>query len=246
MNTKAQAEALKTRAEEGGDFAKLARENSLDGATKDLGGALGFVTAGKPILGIGNDPKFQEAVLTMDIDQVRILESEKGWHVILAEKKEGGGLTPLDDVHDEIKQLLVPQTFGKIYQAELARAREIAGAEIDEVAFGQVTGTKENVGRMMIVAKQQGDPKGKIEIYRRVTYDFPASKHAAEAQFRMAYHLLVDGKDQEGARRELARLKRKYSKSRYAAGGEYLSENLDMDPEMIGTAEEVLRTAAGK
>jgi PPIC-type PPIASE domain len=100
--TQAEAVNLLARARGGADFAELAQRYSQDENTKGLGGALGFVEADKAILGIGNDRDFQQAVLPLQPGELTVARSRLGWHVIKVEKREGGGITPLDQVSGEI------------------------------------------------------------------------------------------------------------------------------------------------
>jgi hypothetical protein len=244
VNSRPEADRIKKLAEGGEDFSDLARKHSLDANTRDLGGALGFVSGGKSIIGIGKNAAFEEAVLVLDQGEMTIVQTDKGWHVVKAEKREGGDLTPIDEVYEQIAEGLVSSSFVEVYQAELARARDLTDAKFDENALVLVTGTPQNTGRIMQAAKQAPDTRAKVEMYRRVAYDFADSKHAAEAQFRMAYALLVEAKDKRGAERELLRLQKRYPKSRYGPAGAYLLEHLDDDPELFGSAEDVLKAAS--
>jgi parvulin-like peptidyl-prolyl isomerase len=244
VSSRAEAERIKGEVESGQDFGKLARRYSLDTNTKDLGGAIGYVVSGKSIPGIGKNAAFEEAVMVLEQGEVTIVETEKGWHLVIAEKREGGTLTPLDEVFEEIREDLGPRTFGAIYQQELSRARDITNAKFDPVTFEFVTGIAENPGRLMLLAEQQENVRVRLETYRRVAYDFMTTKEASRAQFMLGYTYLTGALDKRAAERELLRLQTQFSGSRWRRAGDYLLEHLDDDPEIIGTPDEILKLSA--
>jgi peptidyl-prolyl cis-trans isomerase C len=245
VRTQDEAQRLKVQAEAGTDFAALARQHSQDANTRDLGGALGMIEQGKDPVGI-RDSGFVQAVLLMEEGEIAVIQSGLGWHVVKAEKKEGGGPQPLEEVYERISQGLLPRNFGRIYNEELAKAREDIGVQYVAENIEKATGVKDSADRLMSIAPRQGDAVGKIEIYRRVAYDFPDSKFAAEAQFMMGYTALVELKDRDQARKALERLGDRFGQSRWKKAGDYLLENIDVeDPTSLGTPREILHKAEG-
>lgn len=73
---KAEAEALLKEIEDGGDFVALAREKSEDPGSKENGGDLGWAPRGLFV------PPFDEAVFSMEVGEVRLVQSDFGWHII--------------------------------------------------------------------------------------------------------------------------------------------------------------------
>ena len=92
---KEKAEGLLARAKNGEDFAKLAREHSVDG-TASNGGDLGYVTKDSI------DPVFADAVFSMSQGEIRLIKTSFGHHVIKLTEKKPAGVAPLDDVRDYI------------------------------------------------------------------------------------------------------------------------------------------------
>lgn len=242
--TKAEAEKLQERIQNGEDFTKLARQYSKDAQTRDLGGALGYVEAGKPILGFGRNVALERAILALNEGQTTVVHTDKGWHVVLAQKKEGGTIMPFDEVRDQITEALGPRLFARVYQQKLIAAREAVGYKYNAKNMETFSGVANNTARLMLVAAQQSDWEAKLEIYRRVAYDFPDEPQAAEAQFMMGYTYMKEGHDPSQAKRELSRLVKHYPKSKWRKGADYLLAHLDMDPEDMGTPVEILQ--AGK
>lgn len=73
---KAEAEALLKQLEDGGDFAALAGEKSEDPGSKEQGGDLGWAPRGLFV------PEFDEAIFTMKVGELRLVQSQFGWHII--------------------------------------------------------------------------------------------------------------------------------------------------------------------
>jgi len=228
--TEAEAEALRKQAEGGANFADLARKNSLDETTRDIGGALGMITSGGKILGFpgdGRSSSFEAAALPLEEGKIAVAETQLGWHVIKCEKREGGGLKPLDEVYNDIAKAMARRDFATIYNDELYKAREKFHAEIDEQAMERFTGVTHNVDRLLSIAESHPDPGGRIELYRRVVFDFPGDEHAPYAQFMIAYLNLVELNDSYSARKALNQLAARYKDSEWHTAGEYLRQYLD-------------------
>jgi peptidyl-prolyl cis-trans isomerase C len=107
---KERAEALLARVKKGEDFAKLARENSMD-ASASQGGDLGFAT--KDALG----PEFGQAAFSLPIGGVALVKSQYGYHVIKVTDKRKEGLSTLDEIKDKLTDFLRNQKS----QAELTK-----------------------------------------------------------------------------------------------------------------------------
>lgn len=73
---KAEAEALIVQLNEGADFVALAAERSDDPGSKDAGGELGWAPRGVFV------PEFEEAIFSMQAGEIRLVESDFGWHII--------------------------------------------------------------------------------------------------------------------------------------------------------------------
>jgi len=113
------AKSLLARAQQGEDFAKLAREYSEDSGTRNEGGDLGFI--GRDIL-----PKpLEELVFSMRVGEVRgPVRADRGFHVIKLVDKRTKEAKPFADVQDEIRARLRQREMErqtKIYLGELRK-----------------------------------------------------------------------------------------------------------------------------
>ena len=108
----------------GGDFAKLAAENSIDPSGKDNGGDLGFFKKGDMV------PEFSEMAFSLKEGQTaeRPVKSQFGWHVIRVDKVRTVAQS-LDDLREEI----TGQISQEVVTAEVARLR--GGAKIERFNF---------------------------------------------------------------------------------------------------------------
>ena len=108
----------------GGDFAKLAADNSIDPSGKDNGGDLGFFRKADMV------PEFSEAAFALKEGQTadRPVKSQFGWHVIRVDKVRAVALG-LEDLREEISN----QITQEVVNAEVARLR--GGAKIERFNF---------------------------------------------------------------------------------------------------------------
>ena len=103
------AEAVRKRLADGGDFAALAKELSLDETSKDNGGEIpGTVSEGTPIPGIGISEAFTAAVFATEPGKVAdtIVKTDKGAHVIRVRGRLPGRTPQLDEVQRRVAQEL--------------------------------------------------------------------------------------------------------------------------------------------
>jgi hypothetical protein len=236
--------------ESGAKFTDLARKYSLDGTTGDIGGNLGYVEKGKPVLGLGQEPAFVNAVLDMEEGDAAVLQSQKGWHVVLAEKKEGGEPAPLEEVYRSIETQIAQRRFNTVYNEALEDAREQVGVEFRHDAIAEYTGISNSVETLMASVDGALGPGAQIEIYRRVAFDHAKSEHAPEALFRIAYLQLVELKDAAAAGKSIRRLEKVYPQSDWTKAAVVLREHLEeaetegLDARM-GTPEDILKRVTG-
>jgi peptidyl-prolyl cis-trans isomerase C len=108
----------------GGDFAKLAADNTLDPSGKDSGGDLGFFKKGDMV------PEFSDMAFSLKEGQTadRPVKTQFGWHVIRVDKVRTVAQS-LDDLRDEITN----QISQEVVSAEVDRLR--SGAKIERFNF---------------------------------------------------------------------------------------------------------------
>jgi parvulin-like peptidyl-prolyl isomerase len=121
------AEELRRRAAAGEDFARLARENSDDAATRERGGDLGTFARDT------HARAFDEAAFALKVGGVSpVVETEYGFHVIKLARREAARAVSLDEAAPEIRQRLAATKQAQVLQGWLEAARARAQVRVAE------------------------------------------------------------------------------------------------------------------
>lgn len=116
------AKEVKKKLDDGGDFAKLAKEYSSDGSAEE-GGKLGYFSAGDMV------PEFEDAAYDMKKGEISDpVQSEHGFHIIkindIRDKEESIG--KYEDVKDDLKREILSK------EMDPAKAQEKIQKVMDE------------------------------------------------------------------------------------------------------------------
>ncbi|MFP4485081.1 MAG: peptidylprolyl isomerase [Spirochaetaceae bacterium] len=114
------AEDIKSRLEDGADFATLAEEES-DGPSASRGGDLGTFGRGQMV------PDFEEAAFNLEVGEISdVVETSFGYHVIQVTDKADSGAQSYADAKPQIDQYLSQQKQAEAIQAYLDDLKEDA------------------------------------------------------------------------------------------------------------------------
>lgn len=117
----AKAQQLLKQVRAGGDFAKLAREQSQDPGSAPNGGDLGFFPKGQM------DSAFEAAAFGLKPGAVSgVVETSFGFHIVKVHERRGPRTTPLAEVSGQIKEFLTERQR----EAKIAEFVEQAKAKI--------------------------------------------------------------------------------------------------------------------
>ena len=95
------AEKLLKKLRKGADFAKLARSYSIDKATKEKGGDLGFIERRDM------PPAFSEKAFALKEGEIsEPVKTHRGYHIITVDEKQEPGVKPLGEVREKIGETL--------------------------------------------------------------------------------------------------------------------------------------------
>lgn len=106
------ANEVKEKLDDGEDFAKLAKEYSMDDANAEEGGDLGFFTVGSMV------PEFEDVAFNLEVGDISDpVGTDFGFHIIelLDVKESDEDIGSLEDNEDEIRQIIMDS---KVDQAE--------------------------------------------------------------------------------------------------------------------------------
>ena len=111
------AKSLKAKLDAGGDFATLAKENSLDPGTKDNGGNLGFYQYDSTDL----VSEFMDGFKNLKEGEVSDpVKSQFGYHLIKATDLKNEEVLSFDKVKDKIKAALLEQKQDNTFNSKIA------------------------------------------------------------------------------------------------------------------------------
>jgi hypothetical protein len=208
----------------GEDIASVARDVSVDQATKQAGGLTRAIALGDDLPGAGMSAEFIEGLFEWKVGEVAgPLRSDKGWHVLRIEDKEEAGLKPLDDVRDDIERSLKPAKTREYYDAVLAQLKERFKATVDEAAFKPQTRTEEE---LFTLAQEAEDPLMRLSYYGELILGYPDGEHADEAQFMIGFIHSEELGNYDAARSAFNRLLEHYPDSELRDSANWMLENM--------------------
>lgn len=126
VETAEEARALYEKIKAGEDFAKLAKENSIDPGSAENGGELDWFTIGTMVT------EFNDTAYDLEVNEVsEPVQSQHGFHIIqLLEKREVADYASLEDQKDKIKDTIKAQKAGSTDWATV-EARLLKEVKID-------------------------------------------------------------------------------------------------------------------
>jgi peptidyl-prolyl cis-trans isomerase D len=114
---KAKADDILKQVRAGGDFAKLAEKNSDDTNNAKNGGDLGWVVRGQMV------PEFEKATFALQPNEIGMVKTNYGFHIVQALEKEPARLQTLDEVRAPLVAGLKNQGVSERMQSQIDQAR---------------------------------------------------------------------------------------------------------------------------
>jgi len=148
VKDEAAAQAVLKRLKGGEKFDALAKELSLDAATKDKGGDVpDWAEKGAPIPGIGASDEVTAAIFTTEAGKLveKPVKSDQGFHVIKVRTREPERQRPFEEVKVEVYRALRGQKSRDVQQQLLAELRDRYNVIIHRAQFAP---------------KEEAEPKG--------------------------------------------------------------------------------------
>jgi foldase protein PrsA len=110
--TKEEADAILAQLKQGGDFAAIAKEKSIDPGSKDKGGDLGFFGKGAMV------PEFETAAFALKVNEISgVVQSEHGFHIIKKTAEKAAVVPTFEEKKEEIKKQLVATEANELSEA---------------------------------------------------------------------------------------------------------------------------------
>ncbi|MDI6711057.1 MAG: peptidylprolyl isomerase [Bacillota bacterium] len=121
VTTEEEAKSILKELRSGADFAKVAREKSIDPGSASGGGDLGFIKRGEMV------PEFEAAAFALAEGEVSdIVKSEHGYHIIQVLEKKAAVKPDFAKVKADVEALLMDQKVQEKYQSWLQELRDAA------------------------------------------------------------------------------------------------------------------------
>lgn len=113
--TQEEADEVKAKLDDGGDFAELAAEYSTDTANAESGGVLEAFGAGEMA------PEFEEAAFSMEVDEIsKPVKTDYGFHLIQVTGKTEAVEASLENSKEQIEETLFDEALNTKYAEWLA------------------------------------------------------------------------------------------------------------------------------
>ncbi|TVQ20726.1 MAG: hypothetical protein EA382_14555 [Spirochaetaceae bacterium] len=120
-DARAAAQQIRQELIDGADFAELARERSDDPGAAAQGGDLGTFGRGMMV------PEFEEAAFSLEVGEIsQLVQTQFGFHIVQVTERIAGGMTPLAQVTENIRQYLSQQKQAEALDVYIDSLREQA------------------------------------------------------------------------------------------------------------------------
>lgn len=225
-----EARALAKRLQSGVPFDSLL-SRSIDPQTKNLGGALGYLSRGLPVRGLGKNDAFVEAVMAVPAGQVsEPIRTDKGYHLVKVEGHEPERVRDLESVRETLVRKLTPEKFQDLRRQMLDSLRASYKVKVDREALVGKEGVRQEQAKQLF-ERAQGteDPAARIRIYEQILAQHGDSKYGAQAQFMIGFVYAEELKDKEKARAALNQVIEKYPKSELVDSARWMLKNMESE-----------------
>ena len=120
------AQELKTKIENGKEFAEVAKNNSIDKQSAKQGGRLGFIEKGQVI------PQFEDAAFNLEVGEVSdVIKTQNGYHILTVNEIKEATQRSFEEVRNQIEERLKNKKSQSKYQEYVQNLRDKANVEIN-------------------------------------------------------------------------------------------------------------------
>ena len=225
-----EARALEKRLRSGVPFDSLLAK-SIDPQTKNLGGALGYMSRGLPVRGLGRNDAFVEAVMAVPAGQIsEPIRTDNGYHLVKVESHEPERVRELDAVREVLVHKLAPAKLQDLRKRLIDSLRTSYKVQVDrEALLGSEGARTEQAKQLFERAQATEDPAARIRIYEQILAQHGDTKYGAQAQFMIGFVYAEELKDKEKARAALNRVVEKYPKSELVDSARWMLKNMESE-----------------
>ena len=240
----------------GANFAKLAREKSVDSVSAVNGGDLGLLAEGQALpASIGGSEQYASTLFKLKAGELSdVVHTKLGYHIALAYERTDPELRQFDTVKKRIEDQIISERMQKIRTETfdmLKKAYPVTYMiEDSSVAPGGEAAQPPKVANspeeLFQAAMDSKDSNQRIGIYRELIKRFPDSKYAAQAQFMIGFIYSEELKDYGKAEEALKVVVDKYPSSELVDSARWMLKNMRDSSQTVGTVEDVKRKAGAE
>jgi peptidyl-prolyl cis-trans isomerase C len=133
LKTEEEANAVRKQLNKGGDFAKIAKEKSLDSGSAKNGGDLGFFSRGQMV------PEFERAAFSLNVGEVsNPVKTQFGYHIIKVTDKKQGPAAEFEKVKDALTQRVTAGRQKEVFDNYLNGLKKTYSIEIRKDAIANL------------------------------------------------------------------------------------------------------------
>ena len=224
VKTAAEARDMVRRARAGEDFESLVKLYSIDLATKNNGGLLGWIRPGGYIQGIGQNEEIEKALFAAAENEiVGPVEVDDGFHVFKVDRRREFRQMEFDEVRDRLFSKLLDERRREYFDRAFVDLEQKYKVE----RFGWAR-TYDDMGPDELMAKAEGaaTPLVAIQGYEKFVERYPDREGADKALFMAGFLYSEELKDYATAKDKFRALLASYPDSDYASSAGWMIEHM--------------------
>jgi parvulin-like peptidyl-prolyl isomerase len=215
----------KERLDRGADFSRLAKEESEDELTASSGGYLGEFNPDGYVKSVGYSEKFLKGIKDLEVDGISdVIAFEKGYCLVKMLDREPPQPRPLSEVRKNIVNKLKGTKMKEAYRKKIAELMDKYNVvNYERERYEETLRTPEELWE---VARIEEDPVERIQYYRDLVNQYPASKYAAQALFMIGFVYSEEMGDIVQAKRTFNELIKNYPESEMVDSARWMIKNI--------------------
>ena len=247
------AKAVLKELKAGGNFAKLAREKSIDSVSAVDGGDLGLLTEGVALpASIGGSGQYASTVFKLKKGELSdIVHTSLGYHIARVEERTEPERMSFESVRQRIEDGLLGERVQKLRRELFDLLKKTYPVtymiEDSSVVPGGEAAQPPNIANspeeLFQAAMDSRDSNQRIGIYQELIKRSPDSKYASQAQFMIGFIYSEELKDYTRAEEALKAVIEKYPGSELVDSARWMLENMRDTSQTVGTVDDVKRKA---
>lgn len=132
-----EAKKILEQLKKGGDFAKIAKEKSIDSGSAQNGGDLGFFSRGQMV------PEFEKAAASLKKGELSgVVKTQYGYHIIKVTDRKEGSAVEFDKVKDLLTQKLTAEKQKELFDSYINTLKTTYKPVINKEAIAKIANTK--------------------------------------------------------------------------------------------------------